>query len=646
QVAIDPRFTGFAQVSDRRVTIAGYRITIDGRELSHDLTLFLLGNPGLLSRERAHELVLAPGTYPFILASGFADFTFTLGADGQVAIDPRFTGFAQVSDRRVTIAGYRITIDGRDLRQDLILIGGEITLPRDRINEINVIPAKGYTLKTSGESPTEYGFDVQTDGTIGYKNTPPGAIVGRPGPPPGTLRSFYASLFLPPGGSARAFRNKSGNLPSLRDSIRLHREREDFRNLWLTTIDALFDGGTDREEEERALGILTGTEHADDLVFLVNKLTWDQLDDELEERDLDSIMDHLVTLFDRRDYLVGFLVRWFYLVDNAVLPTLDFVNVLNPYANSRSTEVRHAFADQCLGQRDLVCRGIAHMSLRGRQNNIDEFRLALDSTPGTDLYRAADIQMLSWKAFYTARICEQLSRGEYRFLLQMLPDLVNPGGPQFPFPVRNIAFFDTLDGLRDEFAAMERVIEVVGSERQKSDARLYADKRKVFMDNFPAAQPPLPPPPAQPPVAFLAAIQQAIQAIATALGATGTAFQDLVAKVQNIGATIENISVPRLLGNLEDDLATAATNTIFSEGRLAFLPTAYKSELIRRILGGSDLVSAVVDEEEQTVLTVFEDAKTRSPAEFLQLARSAQWEMLDSSFDGTERDRLEGLFKF
>ncbi|MFJ9646469.1 hypothetical protein ACIRQU_25830, partial [Streptomyces sp. NPDC101206] len=44
------------------LTVRGFAVTIDARELSHDLTLFLLGNPGLLSRERAHELVLAPGT--------------------------------------------------------------------------------------------------------------------------------------------------------------------------------------------------------------------------------------------------------------------------------------------------------------------------------------------------------------------------------------------------------------------------------------------------------------------------------------------------------------------------------------------------------------------------------------------------------
>jgi hypothetical protein len=342
------------------------------------------------------------------------------------------------------------------------------------------------------------------------------------------------------------------------------------------------------------------------------------------------------------------LLRWFFLVDNTALPTIDFVNVLAPYATSRSVEVRHSFADQCLSQRDAVRDGIALMALRTRAtSNVREFRLAIDSAAGPELYRAADLQRLSWDVFYTDLICTELARGEYRRLLQTLQDLVNPGPPQFPqfaFPVQNIALFNMLRRWENHFVAMERVISLVGTERQKADARRYMETRKVFMDNFPVTQ--QPPPPPAPPVAFLAAIQQSIQSIATSLGAVAVSFQDLVTTVESIAATIEDIGVPQLLGTVEDDEAVAATNIMAAQGLLAFLPAVYKSELIKRILGGGDLIPAVVDEEEDAILTILRDTKTRSPAEFLQLAASASWEILDSSFDGTQRDQLVALFKF
>ncbi|TDU80682.1 hypothetical protein EDD91_7594 [Streptomyces sp. KS 21] len=287
------------------------------------------------------------------------------------------------------------------------------------------------------------------------------------------------------------------------------------------------------------------------------------------------------------------------------------------------------------------------MALRGRQSGVREYRLALDSSPGPERYRAADVQQLSYEVFYTDLICGQLSQGEYDLLLQTLPDLVNPGTvPPFQFPVQNIALFNVLRKFENEFFAMERVIRLVGTQRQKTDALTYMNARNIFMAKFPATQPPLPPPPAPPPAAFLAAIQQAIQGIQATLGGVGASFQDLTKTAANLAATIEGISASGILGNLEDDKAFELTDTLFAENRLTFLPTVYKVELIHRILGGSDIVSAVEDEEEQAILTIFQDAKKRSPAEFLQVACSAGWETLDSSINGTEHNRLEGLFKF
>jgi hypothetical protein len=54
---------------------------------------------------------------------------------------------------------------------------------------------------------------------------------------------------------------------------------------------------------------------------------------------------------------------------------------------------------------------------------------------------------------------------------------------------------------------------------------------------------------------------------------------------------------------------------------------------------------AVENDDEQGILRVLRDTKTRSAAEFLQLAQSATWETLDSSFQGDDFDELAELFK-
>ena len=388
-------------------------------------------------------------------------------------------------------------------------------------------------------------------------------------------------------------------------------------------------------------------------MFLVNKLTWEGLDDELDEADLTTIMDRLKVLLDRREYLVGFLLRWFYGVDDTVLPTLSTVTVLGPYAASRSVEVRHSLADQALRQRDAVLEGLAQMELRrpGRAGAA-EFRLALDNAAGPEGYRAADLQALSFDLLYTDLICSQLAAGEYGLLLRTLPDLVRGPGAGFAFPVQNISLLDMLRRWDVLFNAMARVISVVGTERQKGDARRFMEARKAFLDavsSVPLPQPP-PPPPAPPPGAFagafLTAVQQAVQAIQTTLtGAAGT-FADLARTVQDIANSVDDISAAKLLGNLEDDRAVAAIGTMSQQGLLAFLPTEFKVELVNRALGGSDIIPAVVDEEEDAVLAVLRETKARSAAEFLQVAASATWERLDDALDGTQRDELAKLFKF
>ena len=380
------------------------------------------------------------------------------------------------------------------------------------------------------------------------------------------------------------------------------------------------------------LGGTLGSTRTAELIFLINKLTWDQLHFELDEPALTQIIERLKVLLDRRDYLVGFLLRWFFLVENEALERID-LNVLASFASSRTAEVRHSFADQSLNQRDAVLDGIAQMGLRQRATNFREYKQALDSVAGSELYRALELQQLSWEVFYTDRICTELGRGEYKLLLTTLADLFNDRNPQFPIP--NIALFNMLRRWERHFVAMEGIIELLGDVRQNADFKRFMNARRNFMDNFP----PVPP---SSPGAFLAAIQQAIQNLSEVVANT---FEDLKDAVQAVATTINNFNAPQLFGSSDDNKARNVVNSMSGAGGLAFLPTDYKVELNNRMLESS-IVDGVLDDDELAILTVLRETKTRSPAEFLQLAQSATWETLDSRFHGAEVDQLKELFKF
>ncbi|MBP0455118.1 hypothetical protein J5Y04_37220, partial [Kitasatospora sp. RG8] len=121
RIVVDPSFAGFADATGRTLTIHGYKVTIDARELSHDLNPELLNwSTGPLPRAEAHELTLIPSQqYLFFLARGMADFQFAVAVDGRIVVDPSFAGFADATGRTLTIHGYKVTIDARELSHDL-----------------------------------------------------------------------------------------------------------------------------------------------------------------------------------------------------------------------------------------------------------------------------------------------------------------------------------------------------------------------------------------------------------------------------------------------------------------------------------------------------------------------------------------------
>ena len=127
QIRFDPRFADFAEVTDGSLTLNGHRVTIDLR-LSHALGLFGLGIELPENSIRELGLMPAPG-YRFQVPSGaLADFEFDVKVAGQIRFDPRFDGFAEVTDRKLTLNGHRVTIDLL-LSHALVLFALDIELP-------------------------------------------------------------------------------------------------------------------------------------------------------------------------------------------------------------------------------------------------------------------------------------------------------------------------------------------------------------------------------------------------------------------------------------------------------------------------------------------------------------------------------------
>jgi len=428
-----------------------------------------------------------------------------------------------------------------------------------------------------------------------------------------SLRQSIAALS--PTNSVTAFVRGAGG-KSVRRAIWQHK---------VNKIDDLFGGATSEEQEDEALALILSAESGDEAAFFVNNLTWDGLDDDLDEPDLDQILRHTSRMLERRDYPAIRILRRVFVVDPWTLPGTP-INQLNAMVNGMPAFARQPLADELVALREPLLDGVAITGLRSRPTLVTELRVVVDFLRGAG-HNPNPLTQLSWELFYTDMIVTQLARGEVRVLIQRLPDLVNaqlPGGG-----VQRNAWFDMLRRWDREFVALDELVKVLGSAGQKNDMRRFLDTKRQLMDNFPALTAP-------PNV-----IQQAVQAILAAMNAVGTSFQDLMAAVQAVANAIGDFTVPGLFNTDSDALAVNVTNILASENVLGLLPTVYKSELINRLLDG-----AVEDEEEQAILTILRASRERSTADFVQIAAQATWEKLDNSFNGQEYDDLEALFKF
>jgi len=400
------------------------------------------------------------------------------------------------------------------------------------------------------------------------------------------------------------------------------RDKSVTRAIWEDQVGAVknfFSGGTDEEVEDKALHIIMKSETYAELAFMVNKLTWGVLDDELDEEDNTQIAARLSTLRDRDEHAIDAVLRGLALnpetfaqsqsaaVDQLILTRVTFLGGPG----------RVTLANDLIARRVPLLNSIALFALRSLPTHSREFTVLLDDLSGQLPAQASDLRALHWDAFYDNRVCVQLEQARYRLLIATLPDMVDPNLT----PEQRRALFDTLNRRDAEFRAMQSFINVLGTVQEHTDVERFMDARQLFMDNF-TPNPPTP---------------TLIQTIAAFFNSMASEIAGLRADVANSTQGMMNAFT---LGNFteseKDDNSRDVVGVLGQ--RRAVLPFQFKRILISMMEEGN-----MDDDDEQAVLLLLTDSKERSIAEFAQLIAAQGWESLSSSFDGQEYDDLELL---
>lgn len=440
-----------------------------------------------------------------------------------------------------------------------------------------------------------------------------------------SFRQVSAEYVNPPVSSAQELCMLGGNGSSLAEAISKISDENTLD--WIAggivrQVKNLFRGGTSEADEDRALELILSIPRARQMINSLNAITWDALDDELDEADLTQIIRRAQDLLDTRDYVVGSLLKYYFLADLDEVVSFPAVRLSTPPSYGFAAD----YGQDVLARSSEITAGLGRRALRGIPTGIIEFRTVLQVISQTLPRKADDLATLSWNAFYTEQICSQLAAGRYKLLLQMLPEMFKNGG-DFPSQ-RGPALFNMLRQWDSAFEAMRVVIDEIGTVEQKASMARFMDTKRAAMSKFPG------------PNAAPGLIAKAIAEVVAAIGEVGNTIEDLIKAIQNISDSIANFQAQGVLGKGMSGQAVSLTNRLSSEKKLAILPVSFKSELMARLLNDG----WVEDEEEQAVLTILRDTKELGIAEFLQLAGSATWETLDDRFNGTEYEQLEDLF--
>ena len=397
------------------------------------------------------------------------------------------------------------------------------------------------------------------------------------------------------------------------------------RSIWLdhaAACENVFAGGTDEEDEDKALNIILGSESYEELAFIIESLTWTEMDDELDERDLTNIAGRIRDLRNRREHLVDRQLRALALEPEtfADIPAAQTAAAINQRVTWLGPRGQAGLAGRLLDsdRRGRLLDSIALFALRGLTTHAREFGVLAQDLATRLPASAAALQSLAWDAFYDDLVCTQLEQARYGLLFGTLPDMIDPGLPV----ARRSALFDTLNRRESELRALQDYITELGTIQQQTDVQRFMDARQVFMNNFTTAPP----------------TDGVIGQIAAFFDSLASDIQALRADVAGTADQIAALTLGHLTDAEQDDLCRNVVGTLDGVGRLGLLPTQWKSELIFRMEEGN-----ADDDDEHAILQVLAASKARSVAEFAQLVTAQNWETLSFSFDGQEYDDLEQM---
>jgi hypothetical protein len=387
----------------------------------------------------------------------------------------------------------------------------------------------------------------------------------------------------------------------------------------------LAEGATGDEEEDAIKDLMVKSENSYELIRMVGAIEgWEGLDDELPEAHLDPIAVQIARVLDQRDYVVYQLIRKYLMIlDYNFSPTLgdSFDRLLAWPIEFQPPEI-----DWLLAKKAALLKGITSANMRERKNMVDAARVHPDVIArclAAAPHRVNDLVSLMFEVNYTTRICLPLTRLDFRPLYGVIADMVDPNlQPTVALNDRQRrACKDRCEGLKFEFAAAEKAVAVLGTTEAKATVTRFMQTLKTMIDNFPAVVP----------------APTLINQVAAALGQVANTITDLRTAITNLPDSVAGIiNLGSIIGSSEDDDARYLISELYSQGWLEHASFEAKHTLINRLLSG-----ATDDDDEGAILKIMEKAQAYDQAELYQLAASATWDSLYSSFDGDEYDMLE-----
>ncbi|GHF36289.1 Ig-like domain-containing protein [Streptomyces griseosporeus] len=187
-LTLDPRFTEFVTIGGpegKTLIVRGHTVYIDCRNLKQDLRpLAPASEPRLIPSGEVTPYTAIPAhNYGLATDSCVVNMMFDITEEGQVAVNPAYSGFAHVDgDLRNTLVlrSHMVYIDCTALPHDLQLQSHPHPLfRRAAITPFAVVPARGYGFHAGSGVNADVTFDVTPEGTVALNPAYRGFARGR-----------------------------------------------------------------------------------------------------------------------------------------------------------------------------------------------------------------------------------------------------------------------------------------------------------------------------------------------------------------------------------------------------------------------------------------------------------------------------------